>query len=168
VAREGVGEEETRRPFIRAARGDGEVTTGGGIRCATAPRPTHVRPAPRTDRGSAARTARVRRRGVATRGVLGRGARRGVWTSGGARPRAEKSSERRAGTAVEGRPATSERATSQRAGARLDTVLLGLPLKLIFSENLNTTRPNFEYESYRSSYPLSIPKRLYGVFLHRF
>jgi hypothetical protein len=66
------------------------------------------------------------------------------------------------------RRAARGRATSRRTSARPDTVLLGLLLKLIFSKNLNTTRPNFEYESYRSSYPLSIPKSLYGVFLHRF
>jgi hypothetical protein len=75
----------------------------------------------------------------------------------------------RRGSAGAGRQcAAPRRATSRRTGARPDTVLLGLPLKLFFSKNLNTTRPNFEYESYRSSYPLRIPKRLYGVFLHRF
>jgi hypothetical protein len=92
----------TRRPFIRATWGDGVVTTGSICR-ATAPRPVHVRPAPRTDRGSAALKARVRRRGDATRGVLGRGEHREVWASGSARPRADEASGRRAGMAIEGR-----------------------------------------------------------------
>jgi hypothetical protein len=77
----------------------------GGICRATAPRPAHVRPAPRTDRGSTARTTHVRRRGDAARGVLSRGEHREVWASGGALPRVEEASGRRAGTTVEGRPA---------------------------------------------------------------
>jgi hypothetical protein len=129
VAREGVGEEETRRPFIRAARGDGEVTTGGGIRCATAPRPTHVRPAPRTDRGSAARTARVQRRGSRRLGQ-----RR---ASGGVGPRATHVLRQRSvGKARVARPSRAGRrraargaATSRRGRALPETILLITSLK---------------------------------------
>jgi hypothetical protein len=96
AARDGVGEERTWRPYIRASSGDGGVKARGICR-ATAPRPAHIRPAPRTDRGSATRTTRVQRRGGAVRGVLGRGECREVWASGGARPRAEEASGRCAG-----------------------------------------------------------------------
>jgi hypothetical protein len=37
-----------------------------------------------------------------------------------------------------------------------------------FSKNLNKSGLSFEYESCRSSHPLQLSKRLYGVFLHRF
>jgi hypothetical protein len=112
--------------------------------------------------------------GGAVRGVLGRGERREVWASGGAQPRAEEASGRRAGHGHRGSAGAGRRRTahghamSRCAGAQPGTVLLSLSLKLNYSKNLNTTRPNFEYESYRSSYPLSFSKRLYGVFLHRF
>jgi hypothetical protein len=41
-------------------------------------------------------------------------------------------------------------------------------LKLIFSKILYTSASNIEYESFRSSYPLPLSKRLYSVFLNRF
>jgi hypothetical protein len=97
VARDGVGAREAQGGLkYQRAR----VTTGRHLR-ATAARPACVRPAPRTDRGSAARTARVRWRG----------------RCGSRRPRAERASghvdlgrrERREGswgTAAEGRPVT--------------------------------------------------------------
>jgi hypothetical protein len=106
--------------------------------------------------------------GVAARfeASWGRGERREAWASGSARPRAEESSGRRAGTAIKGRPAPA--GDARRAGARPDTMLLNLVLKLNFSKNLNKSALTVEHESCTSNYPLSLSKRLYGVFLHRF
>jgi hypothetical protein len=112
-------------------------------------------------RGRTGGPPHVRRRGGEVRGVLGH-RRASVCVGLGLRSRQEGARARPS------RVGQRRRATLRRGGARPDTILLGLPLKLNLSKNLNTTHPKFEYESYTSSYPLPFSKRLYGVFLHRF
>jgi hypothetical protein len=89
--------------------------------------------------GPAARTVRVRRCGVAARGVLGRGARRGAWTSGDARPQAEKSSGKKA--CGHGRRGSAGAGRRRRGALAPDlTQFVGPTFEIEFLQN-------FEYNS---------------------
>jgi hypothetical protein len=162
------GRGETRRPLYSAARCDGGETTRGSRR-ATAPRPARVRPAPRTHRGSTARTAHVQRTGDAGRGVSGEGehweagpwAVHGLWrcsASGRAWGRGRR------GPAAHRRDAQhathGQRDVTAQSTLPCSSISLVHCLSEIFSKNLNKSWLSFEYESCGSSHPLQLSKSL--------
>jgi hypothetical protein len=143
--------------------------------CYDAPRRARVRTGPRTDRRSAVCTARVRR---------GDGEARGARAPMHHRARVSLGKERVSG-GVRPRSAVASGADVEAAGARArcaahgahdvvaqqrpcPNVLLAPCLNSNISKILNRTLPADEYESCRSSNPLPLSKRLYGVFLNRF
>jgi hypothetical protein len=131
-----------------------------------APRPTRVRAAPRTDWRSAACTVHVRRHcrerprrlgrgvGLGKVRVLGRRATSSGGASDGVRARTWRARARGRGVAAHG---TAD-----------PTCFADTMFEHYLLQNLNRSWPNFEYENCRSSNPLSISKRLYGVLLNKF
>jgi hypothetical protein len=129
----------------------------------------------RTDRRSAACTARVRRGDGEARGArapMHRGARVGLGkerVSGGVRPRSAVASGVDAEAAGARTRYAAHGAHDVMARRRPRPNVLPAPcLNSNISKILNRTLPTDEYESCRSSNPLPLSKRLYGVFLNRF
>jgi hypothetical protein len=114
----------------------------------------------------------VRRRGRRGSRCLGRSERQGAWISGSACLGRRERQEGAWGHGCRGRPAhrRGARPARRRGAGRLAPICISLVhcLNSNFSKFLNRTRPSFEHESCRSSHPLQLLKRLYGVFLHKF
>jgi hypothetical protein len=116
----------------------------------------------------ARRGADSERRGV--RDVLGklRGLGRRAASGGGGLRRRMGADTEGQGQAAHGRGhgVAARRRGSERG--QLVFVLLSLGLNMNNFRILNRSVPNFEYESYRSHYPLQLSRKPYRVFLNRF
>jgi hypothetical protein len=139
------------------------------LSCYGAPLRARVRTGLRTDRRSSACTVSVRRGDREARGArapMHRGVRVGLGkecVSGSVRPRSATT----LGADAEAARARGGGVAARGAG-RHESVLLIPCLSTNISKIWNRTLPIDEYESCRSSNPLPLSKRLYGVFLNRF